>query len=398
MAKTKMVLAYSGGLDTSAIIPWLIDNYDAEVICFCADLGDAPDEKEIEEKAYKLGAKHFTFKDYKDKFVQDFVYPLARAGAIYQEDYLLGTAIARPLIGEGLAEAVQEHGATHVVHGATGKGNDQVRFERAIAYLLPETEILAPWKVWDMKGRTDLQKYLAAKGHDVSLVEKTYSVDENLLHRSCEGGILEDITQPYPEEEVLTPASVARDASEKITLEFIDGYLYSINSHQYSPYESLNFLNELGRKYAIGTVDLVEERTNGIKSRGIYETPGGTILFDAIKQLKSICFDRKLLSISKLNALQYAELVYDGLWHSQARRSLDGFFNEASLVLTGTIEYEVSYKQLKLRQRKSQYSLYDQQLVSFDEDEFDLHHASHGFCRTLCLTSVQQGKQAKKLK
>ncbi len=381
----KILLAYSGGLDTSAIIPWLKETYNADIYAYCCDVGNLPDEKILKERALRLGAKEFFFEDKRDDFVQDYVYPMARAGATYQDDYLLGTAIARPLQAARVAAVAKDLGVFAIAHGATGKGNDQLRFEKAWAYLAPEIKVIAPWKEWDFKGRQQLVQYLKSHAYEYQgEIDPKYSVDANLFHRSCEGGILEDIGMPFDKEEVLElicpPSKTDAKASVVITLGFEKGFAVSLNGVPLTPRKILETLNDLGSAQGIGIVDLVEERMNGIKSRGIYETPGGTILYAATKAIKQICWNRDLASLASSLADKYGAFIYDGLWHTDARLSLEAFFNQASTNLCGEIVLELVGGHIFVMKRQSPYSLYNQALVSFEEDTFDLNSAAKGHC------------------
>lgn len=401
MTKKKILLAFSGGLDTSAIIPWLKNEHDAEVIAYCSDLGNAPDPEFLESHAKRVGASQLIFEDIREPFVRDFVFPVIRAGAIYQDDYLLGTAIARPIIAERMAHYAKELGATAIAHGATGKGNDQIRFERAWAYLVPEIELIAPWKVWEFKGRDDLLNYLSEQGIPFEAKEKTYSIDTNLYHNSTEGGILESISEAFDPEDIYQwtiPVHKLGNESIDFTLSFKNGMVTAIDGKEMKAHEILTQLNEWGGKHGIGVVDLVESRANGIKSRGIYETPGGTILYKATQALKHVCWGKSLLSFSRQMGQRYAENVYEGLWHSHERYALEAFFNQASQVLEGEIHLRLQGGILLVNGRQSPYSLYDEDLVSFQRDPFGLHEAADGYCRTLKLSSLQEGKQRQKMR
>lgn len=392
----KIVLAFSGGLDTSAIIPWLIETYNAEVIAYCSDLGNAPDYESLKKRALSLGARDFIFEDLKDRFVSDFVIPLVRSGAVYQEEYLLGTAIARPLIAERVAHWAYEQNADAVAHGATGKGNDQIRFERAWAFLIPNLEVIAPWKIWNMKGRRELIQFLESRGHFGSdEVAKQFSVDVNLLHRSCEGGVLEDIEKPFSEASVYnwvaTPNKIV-STSEVLEIEFQNGFPVGLNGKKLKPEALLSRLNQAGGLHGIGVVDLVEERTNGVKSRGVYETPGGTILHKAYRALKQINWSREQYEVAISLSQKYAKLVYDGLWFSDARRSIEAYFTDATRPITGRVSLCLDRGQLLIKSRSSQNSLYGRGLVSFEEDPYKLNEASRGFSRTLCFSQWQAGK------
>ena len=386
-----ILLAYSGGLDTSAIIPWLKEQYGCEVIAYCADLGDSPDEGKLRDKALEHGASRLIFEDLRKPFVEDFVFPMLRAQAVYQDDYLLGTAIARPLIAQRMAHHAIEAGCTGVAHGATGKGNDQIRFEKALAYLAPGLEIIAPWKVWDFTGRGDLQRYLLGLGFEVPSEAKKYSIDTNLFHKSTEGAELEAIDGSYPQTEIMGRPTAS--GSEQLTIGFELGIPVRLNGQSREASCLLSKLNSVGSRFGIGIVDLVEERFNGIKSRGIYQTPGGHILHTALRQLKHCCWNRDLLRIARSLGESYGELVYDGEWHGTARRAIDGFFEEACECLCGDITLDISAHQLTVAGRSSPFSLYQRELVSFEEDRHQLNRASVGFCTTITTKSRLEGQQ-----
>jgi len=394
--KKKIVLAFSGGLDTSAIVLWLKKNYNADVIAYCCDMGNLPSEKALKDRAMSLGASDFIFEDLKDVFAKDFVFPLLRSGALYQGEYLLGTAIARPLIGERVAYYAKKAGAQAIAHGATGKGNDQIRFEMAWAYLCPEIEVIAPWKIWEYKGRQDLINYLKDQGVDYAgEVNPRYSVDANLFHNSSEGGILEDISQPYSEDEIFQfikpPGKMSKDATN-VTLDFKHGIPVSLNGRSYSPAEMLTQLNEIGGQHGIGLVDLVEERVTGLKSRGIYETPGGTILQKALMCLKQMVWGRDVHTTSQYLSTVYGNLVYEGLWHSDARVAAEAYFAEAGKNLTGTVGLKLTQGNMFITRRESPFSLYSEKVVSFEEDSFGLNKAAKDFCRVLTFPQWQSGQ------
>ncbi len=397
----KILLAFSGGLDTTAIVPWLKDTYNAEILCYCCDLGNAPDRAALDAHAKKLGASELIFEDVQNAFVTEFVNPLLRSGALYQDDYLLGTAIARPLIAERVAHWAKQKGADAIAHGATGKGNDQIRFERSWAYLVPEVELIAPWKIWPYTGRKDLLNYLSGKGIAFHAEEKRYSVDTNLFHRSCEGGVLENITEPFDYQDIYawtkTPDQIGNETTT-LTLSFAQGVLQKLNGEAGKPELMLKTLNEIGGRHGVGVVDLVESRTNGVKSRGVYETPGGTLIFNALKALKHMCWDKSLLALSRTLAQTYAEKVYEGLWHSQARYGLEAFFEKISVTLTGDVTLKLVKGQILIASRRSPFSLYDEDLVSFERDPHQLHTAADGYCRTIKLGNWQEGRQQQKLK
>lgn len=394
--RPRIVLAYSGGLDTSAIVPWLIEQHNADVLTYCSDLGNSPDAVALEEWARRLGAKDFYFEDLKDRFARDFGFAAVRAQALYQDDYLLGTALGRPLIAERVAVYARRTGATAIAHGATGKGNDQLRFEKSWAYLCPELKVIAPWKTWQYKGRQDLVNYIRSKGFSIDAGEKTYSVDVNLFHRSCEGGILENPAKAYDPEKIyewVAPPSKQKREPVRVEIEFAHGLPVAVNGERMSPAGLLTTLNRIGGASGIGVADLVEERANGIKSRGVYETPGGTLLHTACRALKHLCWDRPLLDLGRTLGVQYAQLVYDGLWHSDARLSIEAFFAKASETLTGTVTLILESGLVRVAERRSPFALYDEALVTFEGDEQGLHRFAEGYCRTVCFSPWRAGRR-----
>lgn len=395
-SQNRIVLAFSGGLDTSAIIPWLRENYKAEVIAYCSDLGNAPDGVELEKWAKKLGAVDFVFEDLKEDFARRFAFPAVRAGATYQDDYLLGTALGRPLIAERVAFFAKKFGATGIAHGATGKGNDQLRFEKAWAYLCPEVQVIAPWKIWSYTGRKELLAYLKERGLELHSKEKLYSVDVNLFHRSCEGGILESPGKEYAPEQIYewvkSPEKLTQDMYT-VKVAFEKGVPVSLNDKKLSPAKLLTELNQLAGQAGVGVLDLVEERANGIKSRGVYETPGGTVLHLATKNLKHLCWDRSLQSLARYMGGQYGELVYDGNWFSEARSSIEGFFDKACQTLTGQVTLKLHQGQARVTQRESPFALYDEKTVSFEEDPYELLKNAQGFSKTVSFKHWLAGKR-----
>ncbi len=398
--KNRIVLAYSGGLDTSAIIPWLIEVYGAEVIAYCSDLGNSPKEAELGAWAKKLGATEFIFEDLKEDFAKRFALPAVRANATYQDDYLLGTALGRPLIAERIGHFAKKFKASGIAHGATGKGNDQLRFEKAWAYLCPEVKVIAPWKIWEYKGRQDLLQYLKAKGFDMNAGEKPFSVDVNLFHRSCEGGILENPAQEYSPEKIYewveSPESLSRE-SYTVAVQLEKGWPVALNGTSLSPAKLLGELNVLAGHAGVGVLDLVEERANGIKSRGVYETPGGTVLHQAVKSMKHLCWDRSLLSLARYMGGQFGELAYDGNWFSDSRVAIDAFFNKACDNLTGTITMKLHQGQVRVVKRESPYALYDEKTVSFEVDPYELLKNSMGFSKTVSFKHWLAGKRDQKM-
>jgi argininosuccinate synthase len=389
----KALLAYSGGLDTSAILVWLREELGYEVYCYCCDVGNQPDKEYIEKKALELGAKEFIFENVQNEFIQNYIYPLLRTGALYESEYLLGTAIARPLIAKRMSHFASKYGIDSLVHGATGKGNDQLRFEQAWAYLCPDLEVIAPWKTWNFKGRTDLIEYLNSKGYEYEGENKgKYSIDENIFHKSIEGGEIETIESDFSIDDLVGLASTEKP--ERIELEFEQGILSSINGKQYSYVEMLTELNTLGDRFKIGTIDIVEERVNGIKSRGIYQTPGGSILYFALKKLKEVCWGHKTTKLAQNIGIEYADLIYEGSWFSLARLSIEGFFQEASRCLSGSISINLKPYHIQLVSRHSPVSLYSEEIVSFEHDEEEINKAALGYSKTRCLPFKAEGRVA----
>ena len=375
----KVVLAYSGGLDTSIIVPWLIENYGCEVICYTADLGQEEELEGLEEKAIKSGASKIIIEDLREQFLTDYVFPTMQAGAIYERKYLLGTSFARPLIAQRQVEIAEAEGADGLAHGCTGKGNDQVRFEVSAMALNPTLSIIAPWREWDILSREDAIAY--AEKHDVPLTQtKTsiYSRDRNIWHMSHEGGILED---PWgePEEGMYTLSQSPYDAPEEpveITLEFKQGTPVGLNGVKLSPVALVEKLNKIGGKHGIGRIDLVENRLVGMKSHGVYETPGGTILYKAHQELESICLDKDTLHYKQMIGLRYAELVYDGKWFSPLREALDGFVMITQKNVTGHVRVKLYKGNIIITGRKSPYSLYREDYASFGQmDVYDQQDA-----------------------
>lgn len=393
----KILLAFSGGLDTSAIIPWLKDTYNnAEVIAYCADLGNAPDGEYLNKWAKQLGASEFIFEDLKDRFASEFAFKAVRANATYQDDYLLGTALGRPLIAERIAYFAKKLGCDAIAHGATGKGNDQLRFEKSWAFLVPDVEVIAPWKIWNYTGRKELIAYLATKGIAFENKEKLFSVDVNLFHRSCEGGVLENVTKEYDPkgvyEWVATPDKIMND-SVTVAIAFKNGLPVSVNSKNMGPAALLTELNSIAGAAGIGVLDLVEERTIGLKSRGVYETPGGTLLHLACKNLKHITWDRQLITTARKMGEAYGEAIYDGHWHSPTRTAAEAFFAEASKTLTGTITLKLQSGQARVVGRESTFALYDEAGVSFEIDKHQMHKHAYGYSKTVCYTPWKTGQR-----
>ncbi len=378
----KIVLAYSGGLDTSIIIPWLKEHYDnAEIVGVCTNVGQDDDFADMEERALAAGASKLYVRDVREEFATDFLFPMLRAGAIYEGKYLLGTSIARPLQAKHQVEVALEEGADAVAHGCTGKGNDQVRFELTYKALAPHLEVIAPWRLWNIRSREQAIEY--AQAHDIPLrgisKENIYSRDWNIWHMSHEGGELENTwTTPNPSMYRLTKSpQEAPDQEEEIVIDFEQGTPVAVNEKRLAPLDLLSTLNELGAKHGIGRTDLVETRLVGMKSRGVYETPGGTILFKALRELEMITLDFDTLSLKNQMALRYADIVYAGKWYTQFRRSMDAYMEKASEYITGSVRITLYKGNAIITGRKSPYSLYLEALASFGESQHD-HYASTG--------------------
>jgi argininosuccinate synthase len=379
----KIVLAYSGGLDTSIIIPWLKENYDgAEVVGICTNVGQDDDFKDMEERALASGASKLHVRDVREEFATDFLFPMLRAGAIYEGKYLLGTSIARPLQAKHQVEVALAEGADAVAHGCTGKGNDQVRFELTYKALAPQLKVIAPWRLWDIRSREQAIEYAQAHGIPLRDVSKKniYSRDWNMWHMSHEGGELENTwTTPNPEMYRLTKSpQEAPDEEQEIIIDFENGIPVAVDEKPMKPMELLAHLNELGSKHGIGRTDLVETRLVGMKSRGVYETPGGTILFKALRELEMITLDFDTLSLKNQMALRYADIVYAGKWFTHFRRSMDAYMEKASEVVTGSVRMTLYKGNTIITGRKSPYSLYIEDLASFGESQYD-HADATGF-------------------
>jgi len=381
----KVVLAYSGGLDTSVIVPWLKENYGCEVVCFCADVGQGDEDLSgLEQKALKSGASEFVIHDMKEEFVSEYLFPMLKAGAVYEHKYLLGTSVARPLIAKHLVEVAHQTGADAIAHGATGKGNDQVRFELTVMALDPRLKIIAPWREWDIRSREDAIAYAAKHNVPVTATIKSiYSRDSNLWHLSHEGGLLED---PWNEpEEVMFQMSTspenAPEQGEYVEIEFESGNPIAVNGEKLSPAKIVETLNAIGGNHGIGRVDLVENRLVGMKSHGVYETPGGAILLYAHRELESLILDRETLQYKQVIAVKYAEITYNGLWFTPLREALDAFVNSTQGPVTGTVRLKLYKGNIISAGRKSPFSLYREDFATFgQEDVYDQSHAE-GFIR-----------------
>lgn len=369
----KVVLAYSGGLDTSVIIPWLKENYNnCEVIAVTADLGQGDELDPVHDKALKSGASKCYILDLKEEFIADYVWPVVKAGAVYEKKYLLGTSFARPLIAKRLVEIAEKEGADAVAHGATGKGNDQVRFELSVKALAPQLAIIAPWREWSIRSREDAIDF--AEAHNIPIPvtkEHDYSMDRNMWHLSHEGSDLED-TWNAPKDTlfiVTNTPETAPDKAEYVELEFEQGVPVAVNGKKMSPATIVENLNEIGIRNGVGICDMVENRLVGMKSRGVYETPGGSIIYYAHNELENLCLDRATMSYKQMVGIKYSELVYDGMWFSPLREALAAFVDETQKTVTGTVRLKLYKGNIISAGAKSPYSLYSQEYVTFGADE-----------------------------
>ncbi len=378
----RVVLAYSGGLDTSVILRWLIETYRCEVVAYCADLGQGEELIPIRDKAMKTGAVGVHIVDLRETFVRDFVFPMLRANAVYEGSYLLGTSIARPLIAQGQVDVAVREGADAVAHGATGKGNDQVRFELTYAALAPQLRVIAPWREWDLTSRTALIEF--ARRHDIPVpvtAERPYSTDRNLFHISYEGGILEDPWSEPPDKmfQLTQSPEAAPDVPISIELEFERGDPIAVDGRRRGPVDLLTHLNRVGGEHGVGRVDLVENRYVGMKSRGVYETPGGTILHVARRALESLTLDRELLHLRDSVVPRYAEMIYYGFWFSPERRALQTFMDECQQDVTGTVRLKLYKGNVVVTGRRSPRSLYRTDFATFEADSVYRQRDAEGF-------------------
>jgi len=394
----KIVLAYSGGLDTSIIIPWLKENYACDVIAMVGDVGQGDDIEAVVAKAYATGASQVVVEDLREEFLSEYVFPALKAGAVYEHKYLLGTSLARPVLAKHQVEVALREGATAVAHGCTGKGNDQVRFELAYQALAPELPVIAPWREWSLKSREDCLDYAEQHGIPVAASrEKIHSRDRNLWHFSHEGGELEDAANvPLASTWQLTRSpQEAPDREERVTIGFAGGVPVSVNDLELDAVSLVELLNEIGARNAIGRVDLVENRFVGIKSRGCYETPGGTLLVTAHRELEALCLERDVAHFKQHVGLKYAELVYFGFWFTPLREALDAFVESTQKNVTGTVTLSLYKGNVSVVSRQSEHSLYRTDLSSFTMgDSYDQKDAE-GFIRILGLPSRSRAQASK---
>ena len=388
MKKEKVVLAYSGGLDTSVILTWLKEEMNFDVVAVCVNVGQSDDFDEVEKKAYATGAVKAYIVDVVDEFVTNYIWKTLKAGAVYENDYLLGTSFARPLIAKELVKIARAEGATTIAHGCTGKGNDQVRFETAIHALDPSLKIVAPWRVWDLKSREDCIAY--AENHGIPIAQtlkKIYSRDQNIWHISHEGGNLEDPWNIHEDAIHVMSSTIenAPDAPESVDIRFENGCPVALNGTNLKPANLLAKLNELGGKHGIGTIDIVENRLVGMKSRGVYETPGGTILYAAHNSLEKLVLDRDTLNYKNQVALKYAQLVYDGLWFTPLKDALDAFIDSTQDVVTGTVKIKLYKGNAVPIASKSEYSLFNAAFATFGEDDVYNQSDAEGFINLFSL-------------
>lgn len=408
MEKQKVVLAYSGGLDTSVILKWLEVNYGYEVIAVCIDVGQEEDLISVKKKALATGASKAYVIDVTEEFITDYIFPTLKAGAVYEDDYLLGTSFARPLIAKKLVEVAEKEGAVAIAHGATGKGNDQVRFEATIKALNPHLKIIAPWRIWDLKSREDCVDFAMEHNIPIPVTKKDiYSRDRNIWHLSHEGGNLEN---PWNEHDnsiymMGVAPEKAPDTPTFVEIEFEKGIPVAVDGVKYSPTDMLHKLNQIGGVNGVGIIDLIENRLVGMKSRGIYETPGGTILFQAHKALEKLTLDRATMSFKKTVSEKYAQLVYDGLWFTPLKDALDQFVDSTQQVVTGKVKLKLYKGTCAAVASASPYSLYNEEFVTFGEDHVYNQKDAEGFInlfalpitiRSLMHTQMQQEQEKEK--
>lgn len=381
--KEKVVLAYSGGLDTSIIIPWLKENYDYEVIAMAADVGQGEELEPLNEKAIKTGASKLYIEDLKEEFITDYIYPTLKAGAVYEGKYLLGTSFARPIIAKRMVEIAKKEGATAIAHGATGKGNDQVRFELTVKALAPELKIIAPWRIWDIRSREDAIDYATERNIPIPVTKKdNYSRDLNLWHLSHEGSELEDPSNEPVYDRLLKLSVTPEKAPDKATyieIEFLKGVPVKLNGKSMKPVELMTELNRVGGENGIGIIDIVENRLVGMKSRGVYETPGGTILYAAHRELELLCIDRDTLHYKDILSQRFAELVYYGQWFTPLREALSAFVDVTQKNVTGKVKLKLYKGNITPAGSESPYSLFSEELCTFGKDDVYNQKDAEGF-------------------
>ena len=396
MSKDKIVLAYSGGLDTSITIPWLKENYDADIIAVCVDVGQKEDWEAVEKKAIASGASKFYNPHVADVLAEKYIYPAISSNLKYQGTYLLGTALARPLIAKELVAVAHKEGATAICHGCTGKGNDQVRFETGIAAFDPEMKIVAPWRIWDIKSREDALKYAELKGVPVtSTIEKIYSEDENLMHISHEGGDIESPKNAVDYSSILNIANALEntpDEAEIVEITFEQGKATAVNGEELKPHEVLETLNAIAGKHGIGVLDWIEDRTIGMKSRGIYETPGATLLMEAHERLESLTLTKETIKLKQHLAVEFAELIYNGQWYSMASDSILAFMNHTQKTVTGDVKLKLYKGNMLPHGLKSEFALFDEDVSGFGEDDLFDHHDAQGYINVITLPTKIQKK------
>ncbi|AHM56202.1 argininosuccinate synthase ArgG [Peptoclostridium acidaminophilum DSM 3953] len=380
--KEKVVLAYSGGLDTSIIIPWLKENYDLDIVAACINVGQEDDMEQVEKKAIKSGAVKVYVENVVEEFVKDYVFPSIKANAVYEDKYLMGTSIARPLIAKKLVEIAKKEGAKYIAHGCTGKGNDQVRFETTMAALAPEIKVIAPWRIWDIESREDAIDYANAKGIEIPVTkEKIYSRDMNLMHISHEGGAIEDPKNEQPQDLYLMTRTLeeAKDEPTYVEIYFEKGIPTKLDGKELSPASLLAELNKIGGENGIGVTDILENRLVGMKSRGIYETPGATILMSAHKDLEHLCLDKMTYQYKQMISLKYAELVYNGTWFCSLKEAMDAFIDKTQETVTGWVKLKLYKGNIVFAGMDSPYALYEHSISSFGASDFYNQKDATGF-------------------
>ncbi|KKM10140.1 argininosuccinate synthase [Clostridiales bacterium PH28_bin88] len=378
----KVVLAYSGGLDTSIIIPWLKENYGYEVIAVTADVGQGEELDPLQEKAIKTGASKIYIEDLKEEFVKDFIFPTLKAGAVYEGKYLLGTSFARPLIAKRLVEIALAEGAEAVAHGATGKGNDQVRFELTVKALAPHLKIIAPWREWHIRSREDAIDYATERGIPVPVTKaRPYSMDRNLWHLSHEGGALENPANEAPEDVymIITPPEKAPDQPTYVTIDFEQGVPVGLDGERYDPVTLVSRLNDIAAQNGVGIIDMVENRLVGMKSRGVYECPGGTVLVSAHRELEYLTLDRQTMHFKEMVAGKYAEMVYDGVWYSPLKEAMDAFVDSTQRTVTGSVRMKLYKGNCTPAGATSPFSLYNEEFATFGADQVYNQKDAEGF-------------------